>query len=186
VLDLEPPAAARAEKLLLRSGSRDVPHPGGTLHSHLTRVYARLGDWNARPALRLAGLCHAFYGTDGFATALLPLERRAELAEVIGDEAEGIVHLYASCHRSATYPGLPGPSPVFHDRFDGRVFTPTDRQLRDFAELTAANELDIARVDPEFRQRWGADLLALFTRLRPLLSGHAWADCQEVLALGAG
>lgn len=183
---LDSPAATRAEELLLRSGAREVPHPGGTLLAHLTRVYARLGEWNARPALRLAGLCHAFYGTDGFATALLPLERREELAEVIGDEAEAIVHLYASCGRSATYPGLDGPSPVFHDRFTGREFTPTDRQLRDFAELTAVNELDIARVDPRFRRRWGADLLALFTRLRPLLSEHARSDCEQVLGPAAG
>ncbi|MER5478559.1 DUF6817 domain-containing protein [Streptomyces sp. NPDC002734] len=183
---LESPSATRAEELLLRSGAGDVPHPGGTLLAHLTRVYSRLADWEARPALRLAGLCHAFYSTDGFTTALLPLERRGELAAVIGDEAEAIVHLYAACGRSATYPGLDRPSPVFHDRFTGREFTPTDRQLRDFAELTAVNELDIARVDPDFRQRWGAGLLALFSRLRPLLSEHAWADCEEVLAPRSG
>ncbi|WP_246212282.1 DUF6817 domain-containing protein [Streptomyces abyssomicinicus] len=173
--------AARAVELLLRSGAADIPHPGGTLHAHLTRVHTRLSDWGARPALRLAGLCHAFYGTDGFATALLPLEHRAELAGVIGPEAEALVHLYASCDRAATYPGLGGPSPVFHDRFTGRGFVPTPRRLRDFAELSAVNELDIARVDPEFRQRWGPDLLVLFTRLRHLLSDRAWTDCREVL-----
>ncbi|MFE5211195.1 DUF6817 domain-containing protein [Streptomyces sp. NPDC056600] len=183
---LDSSSATLAEELLLRSGAGDVPHPGGTLLAHLTRVYSRLGNWEARPALRLAGLCHAFYGTDGFATALLPLERRGELVAVIGDEAEAIVRLYASCGRSATYPGLGGSSPVFHDRFTGREFAPTDRQLRDFAELTAVNELDIARVDPDFRQRWGSGLLALFTRLRPLLSEHAWVDCEEVLAPGSG
>ncbi|MFF8844326.1 DUF6817 domain-containing protein [Streptomyces sp. NPDC015127] len=38
----------------------------------------------ARSGLQLAGLCHAYYGTDGFSTALLSLDRRAELAAVIG------------------------------------------------------------------------------------------------------
>jgi hypothetical protein len=69
----------------------------------------------ARPALQLAGLCHAFYGTDGFPGALLPLDRRGELAAAVGD-------------------------------------------------------------------RWGPELLSLFTRIRPLLSQPAWANCQEVLA----
>ncbi|AXE90295.1 hypothetical protein C1703_35230 [Streptomyces sp. Go-475] len=41
---------------------------------------------------------------------------------------------------------------------------------RDFAELSAANELDLARIEPAFRAKWGSELLALFTRFRPLLS----------------
>jgi hypothetical protein len=47
--------------------------------AHLKRVKALLDSWGARPALAAAGLCHAFYGTDGFPTALLDLEHRADL-----------------------------------------------------------------------------------------------------------
>jgi hypothetical protein len=43
----------------------EVPHPGGTLLAHLRRTHAPLEAWQARPAVRLAGLCHAFYSTDG-------------------------------------------------------------------------------------------------------------------------
>ncbi|MCX5192499.1 hypothetical protein OOK31_01105 [Streptomyces sp. NBC_00249] len=170
-----------ALRLLTELGAADAPHPGGTLGAHLRRVHRQLEAWQARPALRLAGLCHAFYGTDGFAVAPLPLTHRSRLAEAIGAEAEAIVYLYASCAREASYPTLAGADPAFHDRFTGRTFTPSRRQREDFAELTAANELDIARVDPAFRERWGADLLALFTRLRPLLSARAWQDCATVL-----
>lgn len=143
----------------------------------------RLGRWEARPALQLAGLCHAFYGTDGFGLAPLPLGHRSRLVEAIGAEAESIVYLYASCGRAASYPTLDGPEPTFHDRFTGRGFVPTLGQLRDFAELTAANEVDIAHVDSAFRASYGAGLLALFTRLRPLLSPAAWQDCVTVLAV---
>jgi hypothetical protein len=31
--------------------------------------------------------------------------------------------------------------------------------------------------DPVFADRWGAELLRLFTRLRPLLSRSAWKEC---------
>ncbi|WP_432251474.1 DUF6817 domain-containing protein [Streptomyces sp. HNM1019] len=178
-----PPAAAdRAVALLHRLGAARIAHPGGTLLAHLQRVRARLAAWGARPELQLAGLCHAFYGTDGFPVTLLPLDRRGELAAVIGTEAEAIVHLYASCDRKATYPALGAPGAVFHDRFTGRAHTPEPRQLRDFAELTAANELDLARRDPALRERYGPQLLALLTRVRPLLSRAAWLDGHAILA----
>ncbi|MCX4721803.1 hypothetical protein OG818_39560 [Streptomyces virginiae] len=105
-------------------GAREIAHPGGTLLTHLERVEALLGSWGARPALRRAGLCHAFYGTDGFPTALLPLARRAELAAVIGDEAEEIVYAYAACDRAASYPTLACEEAAYRDRFTGRVDSP--------------------------------------------------------------
>ncbi|MFF5407635.1 DUF6817 domain-containing protein [Streptomyces misionensis] len=175
-------ASAQATALLRRLGATRVAHPGGTLLVHLQRVRELLATWGARPALQLAGLCHASYGTDGFPAALLSPDRRGELAEVIGAEAEAIVHLYASCDRAATYPALPAPDAPFHDRFTGRTHVPDPQLVRDFAELTAANELDIARVDPAFRDAWAPELLPLFTRLRPLLTDRAWSTCQEVLA----
>ncbi|MFE5401802.1 DUF6817 domain-containing protein [Streptomyces sp. NPDC004596] len=178
-------AADRALALLRECGAETMAHPGGTLLAHLRRVQDRLALWQARPALRLAGLCHAFYGTDGFPGALLPVTRRAELAAVIGAEAEAIVYLYASCDRGATYPGLARPDAPFHDRFTGEPHVPGPRSRRDFAELSAANELDLARLDPAFRERWGAELLALFTRLEELLSPAARLDCRTVLAPAA-
>lgn len=172
---------AQADALLRELGAERAPHPGGTLLTHLHRVRARLVTWNARPALQLAGLCHAFYGTDGFPHPLLPLDRRPELREAIGVEAEAIVHLYASCDRAATYPTLTTPTAPFRDRFSGRTRTPAPALRRDFTELTAANELDLAAEDPGFRDRHGPALLALFTRFRPLLSRPAWEDCTALL-----
>ncbi|MFD9406343.1 DUF6817 domain-containing protein [Streptomyces sp. NPDC059989] len=162
-------------------GAGRVEHPGGTLLAHLGRVRELLGSWGARPALQRAGLCHAFYGTDGFATALLPPDRRAELAAVIGAEAEEIVYLYAACDRAASYPSLADDEAAFRDRFTGRVHSPAVALRRDLAELSAANELDLARIDPAFRAAWGGELLALFDRFRPLLSEPAWRECQAVL-----
>jgi hypothetical protein len=161
-------------------GADRIEHPGGTLLGHLGRVEALLARWGARPDLCTAGLCHAFYGTDAFATALLPLERRAELATRIGVDAERIVYFYASCDRAATYPS-PGAR-TFRDRFTGRTYAPTEAERRDFAELTAANELDIALVNPAFRAARGAAVLAFLTGFRPLLSDAAWGECERVLA----
>jgi hypothetical protein len=165
--------------LLVSRGAREIAHPGGTLLAHLERVHALLARWEARPALRLAGLCHAFYGTDGFATALGEPTRRDELAAVIGAEAEWIVRLYAGCDRDFSYPRLvDGP---VKDRFTGDVLDPPLASRRDLAELTVANELDIVNVNPEVRARYGPGLLTLFTSWQSLLSVHARQAVQTTL-----
>ncbi|MQY34600.1 hypothetical protein SRB17_25700 [Streptomyces sp. RB17] len=172
---------AEALAILRAAGAERIEHPGGTLLAHLQRVSALLASWGARSALVSAGLCHAFYGTDGFPVALLDLGRRAELVEAIGAEAEALVHFYASCDRKPSYRALADDQGLFVDRFTGAGIRPSLAARRDFAELTAANELDIAAISPEARARHGADLLDLFTRWRPLLSEPAWAHCLSVL-----
>ncbi|OIJ68182.1 DUF6817 domain-containing protein [Streptomyces mangrovisoli] len=176
-----PTAPDRALALLRDLGAEELAHPGGTLLAHLRRVQARLAGWQARPALQLAGLCHAFYGTDGFPAALLSVDRRADLAAVIGIEAEALVYLYASCDRKATCPLLDRAEAAFHDRFTGLASRPGAQARHDFAELSAANELDLADIDPAFRDRWGPSLFALFGRWHNLLSARAWLDCRRVL-----
>jgi hypothetical protein len=131
--------------------------------------------------VQLAGLSHAFYGTDGFATALGSPSRRDELAAIIGEEAERLVYFYASCDRRFSYPRLAESAGPFKDRFTGTVLRPPMRSRRDFAELTAANELDIAAVSPDFRAQAGPGLLRLFTSWKNLLSGHAWRSVQTTL-----
>ncbi|WP_156727208.1 DUF6817 domain-containing protein [Streptomyces apocyni] len=182
----EPSARAQAATaLLITCGADTTEHPGGTLLAHLHRVQTLLATWGARPTLQLAGLCHAFYGTDGFPAALLDLSERPRLTEAIGQEAEELVYFYASCDRTATYPTLTATHAHahahFHDRFTGKKFTPPLPQLRDFAELTAANELDLAHANPDFRAKHGPDLLTLLTRFRPLLSENAWQQTRTTL-----
>jgi hypothetical protein len=167
--------------LLRRLGAGEIEHPGGTLLEHVQRVRGQLEGWGARCDLQLAGLCHAFYGTDGFATALLPIQSRSELVRYIGEDAEELVYCYASCDRKSSYGTLASDDALFHDRFTGEAFVPSLQQRRDFAELTVANELDLARISPAFHARWGADLLKLFTGLRPLLSDKAWQEAGNVL-----
>lgn len=178
--DEEPRIAALTQTLAAR-GANEIPHPGGTLLAHLERVHALLAEWGARPAVRLAGLCHAYYGTDGFATALGDVARREELAAIAGKEAEQLVYFYASCDRGFSYPHLAGPAGPFRDRFTGTLLVPPLPLRQDFAELTAANELDIAGVNADLRARYGPGLLGLFTSWRQLLSAPAWRAVEVTL-----
>jgi hypothetical protein len=179
-LSREPVIAAVSVALASR-GAAGIAHPGGTLLAHLERVGALLGQWGARPAVRLAGLCHAWYGTDGFDATLGGLASRNELAAIIGADAERLVYFYASCDRRFSYPRLAQRGGLFRDRFTGAVLCPPLAIQRDFAELTVANELDITGVNPRSRAKYGAELLELFTSWKDLLSIPAWQAVQARL-----
>ncbi|HEY7047886.1 MAG TPA: VOC family protein [Jatrophihabitantaceae bacterium] len=173
----------RAERFLLDHGADRIDHPGGTLYAHLGRVADQLAAWGASDDVVLAALCHATYGTDGFATALLPVAERPTLADVIGPAAEGIVYLYASCDRGKTYPELGGSGAVsFHDRFTGQARPVGADELRDFMAITAANELDVFAHNAELADRYGRSFLAVLTRARDRLSRPAWAAAQLALS----
>ena len=111
------------EEFLRTRGAAGMPsHPGGTLLEHLLRVADRLGAWGADPTVQLAGLCHAAYGTDGFDQCLVRPTDRAVLSALIGERAEALVHLYATCDRGAVYPRLGcARSVVFRDRYGQRA-----------------------------------------------------------------
>lgn len=175
------PAIAAVSGALASRGAAGIAHPGGTLLAHLQRVSALLGRWGARPEVRLAGLCHAWYGTDGFDAVLGGLALRDELVAIIGTQPEQLVYFYASCDRSFSYPHLAKPAGLFRDRFTGAVACPPLTLRRDFAELTVANELDIAGVNPRARVTYGAGLLELFTSWRDLLGIPAWQAVQAAL-----
>jgi hypothetical protein len=173
-----------AGKLLDERGADRIAHPGGTLLGHLERVAALLAEWGAAAPVQLAGLCHAAYSTDGFATALLGLDERPLLAQTIGSEAEQLVYLYASCDREQLYPQLARPSATFTDRFTGTRHVPPAPALRAFMEITAANELDVIHHNPDLAAQHGAGLAALFTDAGQHLSEqarHAWTLSHHVL-----
>jgi hypothetical protein len=162
------------EMFLEEHGAVRIPHPGGTLLQHLRRVAACLAQWGAASSLWAAGYCHASYGTDGFDTPLIGLDERALLRELIGPAAERQVYIYASCDRAEVYPRIDGaPAVHFRDRFRGEFVTLADQELRAFAELTVANELDLLKHNSEFAERHGARLASLFRRMTPLLSPAA-------------
>ena len=105
---------------LLDRGAGLVPHLRGFLFDHLRRTEALLRHWSTPEPVAVAGLCHATYGTDGFAPGLLGLDERQDLIDLVGETTEALVYLYASCDRSFVYPTLAaGCEPWFRDRFTG-------------------------------------------------------------------
>jgi hypothetical protein len=162
-------------------GAATIPHVGGSLLAHLQRTAVQLRNWGASPELQALGLAHATYGTDGFPVQILDLEHRSELEAIVGPDVERQVYLYASCARGKTYPRLKDrPTVVFTDRFTETERELPAEELRSFAELTAANELDVALNATDFPHgRW---LLGLLGEMSDLLSPAAWSDTRRILA----
>lgn len=137
-----------AGALLARLGARDVAHLNNALEAHLQGTYALLTAWQAPEATRLAGLLHALYGTFGFEHALIGLDKRPEVAALIGAQAEAAIYFYCACDRPFCYRQLATrDAPLWRDRFTGTVSQPPAAQLAAFCDLTLANEIDVARHD---------------------------------------
>ncbi|MCW2633780.1 MAG: hypothetical protein JWQ99_147 [Blastococcus sp.] len=166
---------------LLRSrGAGSIDHPGGTLFAHLERVQLRLVGLGLGADLRLAGLSHALYGTDGFDVALLELAERPLLSSLIGERAERLVYRYAACDRARTWRDLPRRRLV-RNRFTGDDEELGSDELRDFADLSLVNELDVAEHATGFLDAHGDWLRRLATCWEPLLSPAVSADARRVL-----
>jgi hypothetical protein len=140
-------------------GADATPHLFGDLLTHLLGVEALVRAWDGSELLALAALGHATYGTDGFAPCLLELDRRRELADTIGPEAEAFVYFYASCDRALFYPQLtsgdlePGDL-SFRDRFTGNEGVPRPEEVTLFVDLTLANEVELAASSPGGPAEW--------------------------------
>jgi len=162
-----------------------IAHPGGTLLDHLLRTEAQLKEWDVGDDLTLAGLCHATYGTDGFARALIDPSARVELVATIGSASEAIVYRYASCDRSVLYAELGVvANPQFRDRFTGEHMALGVPESRAFVTLTVANELDVMRANPTLAAQHGPALATLFARCEHLMPFAAVDAYRTVLGSG--
>lgn len=167
---------------LAELGAGDFAHLNGSLEEHFVGVYDLLVEWNAAPTLQDAGLFHAAYGTSGFTDQMVSLDQRHLIADIIGEAAEEIVYLYCSCDRDIFWPRIGVAEPLlFKNRFSDAEFELSPQQLREFCELTAANELQLAAADPAFADQYRAEFINVFARMTPWLTPQATAFSRSVL-----
>ncbi|WP_346621939.1 DUF6817 domain-containing protein [Blastococcus montanus] len=170
----------RLSALLRARGAAEIEHPGGTLYAHLERVQRLLARLGAATEVQLAGRAHAVYGTDGLAVRLLADDERPLLAGIIGAPAETLVHRYGRCGRDRTWADLASTGLV-HDRRTGQAERLDGDELRDFADLSLVNELDVAAHAPGFVERHGGYFRHLAERWSPVLSPAVLAEARRVL-----
>jgi hypothetical protein len=175
---------AAVHALLRERGAETVEHPGGTLYAHLVRVADRLARLGCAEHVRVAGLAHAVYGTDGFDVVLVDPADRHLVRAVTGPAAEALVHRYGGCDRRRTWADLAVTRRVV-GRFPGDDAAPAGLDaaaLRDFVDLSVVNELDVVEQSPELAARHGAAFRSLFASWAGLGSPRVLADARRTLA----
>ncbi len=170
----------RVRGWLRQHGAERIQHPGGTLYAHLSRVHDRIREHELDVHLQLAGLAHAVYGTDGFATALTDPTDRATIRELVGARAEALIFLYGGCDRARSWRRLADTGEVAN-RFTDQVETLDPAQLRSFVDLSIVNELDVIEQDPAVAAQHGTYLRTLFAAWAPVASPRINSDAQRVL-----
>ena len=166
-------------------GAGEFVHLNGPLSDHLCATENLLREWGNRETLCIAGLYHAVYGTDAIQGQLVGLDYRGTIAGVIGPEAEEIAYLYGACARKSFYGRIGTPQQLlFADRFSQTEYPITQSQLRDFCELTLANELELAIASEAFRNKYGAELAKVLRRMKGLVSDAGFRAFGQLLCPG--
>lgn len=174
LLDRPAPEAAPSEpsfeaklQFLSQFGAGGVGHSGHVLLDHLKGTAALLEAWGVDEAVRDAGLFHSVYGTESFQRAILTLDRRGDVAAVIGKRAERLAYLFGAMTKRSFMLALAPRGPGMLTLQDGRQEPVARSDLKDLAHIFTANWLEqFPRMQP--RQRADAG-----PRLRGLL---AWLD----------
>tara|TARA_R110002073_G_scaffold308889_3_gene479020 strand:+ start:416 stop:943 length:528 start_codon:yes stop_codon:yes gene_type:complete len=164
-------------------GAAEIEHLDGPFLDHLVGTKEMLKSWSAPEVLQNAGLYHAAYGTVDFGERFSTLEKRQEIAKIIGEESEALVYLYCSCDRHHFWSQIGIAKTLeFRNRFTNETYQITEQELRDFCELTVANELEIATDNPDFIKKNGERFFDLFERMQPYLSANAIQAYKALLA----
>jgi hypothetical protein len=123
-------------------GADETGHSGRTLLAHLVGTADRLRAWGNPDVVCHAGLFHSIYGTQAFRIVSVPLQRRAEIAAVIGPHAEQLAYLFCVCDRRGFAAGEPGEGVVVREHASGSTHDVSAADVGRLLEIEAANLLD--------------------------------------------
>src|SRR5215207_7285177 len=130
-------------RFLRGANTEGMPHSGRGLFDHLLGTRQLLLEWEARPALCDAGLFHSIYSTEHFEQTAVPLTRRDEVRQLIGDEAESLVWLFCMMRRETLYQNLhKGRDFSVQHRLTGEWIPLTEDQFHDLITMSFANCLE--------------------------------------------
>jgi hypothetical protein len=158
------PDYRRMVDFLRALGTDDVPHTGekGFL-AHLIGVFRDLESWGCDRDVCRAGLFHSIYGTEKFQLFSLPLDRRGDVQELIGQRAERLAFANSMMDRTSfdRLIGTEGPYRILH-RLTGETI---ELDAQDFHDLCVVHLCDWLEQVPrslqwDYRQQAYRDLAA--------------------------
>ncbi len=138
---------------LVNLGIEQIAHTQKNYLAHLISVYKLMEASGRDEELCRAGLFHSIYGTEKFQGFKLPLARRRELAEMIGDRAEHMAYWNCVMDR-ASLDGLLSQTdePLLLRNRDSSEMMPLTR--REFDDLCCVHLFDWLEQAPRSRFGW--------------------------------
>ncbi len=160
--------------------TEDVEHTEGTYMGHCFTVYRDMKRWGFDEELARAGLFHSIYGTGLFQKFKLPLEKRGEVRELIGERAERLAYLNCSIDYDAFDQELARGSTPFRmtGRMTGEQIELDNDELNDLLRVHLVDRLEQIPRSHEFA--WRKDV---FREMADRLGPKARAEFDRVYAL---
>lgn len=167
---------------LVQLGTTDVEHTGKGFLAHLIGVYKDLERWGSNVEVCRAGMFHSIYGTQLFQNFCLPLARRAEVQDLIGERAEWLSFLNSVMdrpHWDRIFLEQTGERAIVN-RITGEKYLLSQR---DFDDLTMVHVCDWLEQVPR-SQDWNYRRAA-YQAMAEYLGGIAEEECAKVYGLEA-
>lgn len=165
--------------LLEELGAHVTSHSRRTLLAHLRGTHDLLAEWGNEPHVCIAGLFHSVYGTYVFDKRAADLSKRGQIRDVIGPDAERLVHLFCVTDRRCFYEHLSESRFYLRDIVDDRNLDFDQDTLAALIEIEVANMLEQiprrSRNKARHAAEWYGDV---FSRSRDILSPLA-AEAAE-------
>jgi hypothetical protein len=131
----------RMTDYLVGLGIDQVSHTTKTYLGHLVAVYRLMEANDCTEEVCQAGMFHSIYGTQKFQGFKLPLEKRSDVRELIGDRAERLAYLNCAMFRPSFDKCVPQPEGPY--RITDRI---TDKEVVvnrvDFDDLARVHLFD--------------------------------------------
>ena len=170
----------RLTNFLVRLGVEDISHTRKSYLAHLIGVYRLMEANGCSEELCRAGMFHSIYGTQLFQGFTLPLERRPEVADLIGNRAERLAYLNCVMDRATLDRELEkaeGPYRI-SERPTGKG---VELSKEDFDDLCRVHLYDWLEQAARSEHGWGYRRAA-YRRMAERLGGPALAAYDRVFA----
>jgi hypothetical protein len=169
----------RLTDFLVGIGIEQVPHTQKTYLAHLVALFRWLESLGYPQDVCRAGMFHSIYGTEMFQGFTLPLERRGEIRELIGERAERLAYLNCAMDRASFDRALDQPAEPYRI-MDRITHEQVEISRRDFDDLARVHLFDWLEQVPRSR-KWDYRRAA-YRKMAERLGSEAQQSYERIFA----
>jgi hypothetical protein len=169
----------RLTDFLITLGTEQVGHTHKSYLAHLIGVYRDMEAEGCTEEVCRAGMFHSIYGTERFQRFALPLERRSEVRDLIGERAERLAYINCAMDRASFDRALEQRTEPYRitDRLTGEEIILTETDFDDLCRVHLYDWLEQVPRSKEWDYRRAA-----YRRMAARLGGQAQQAYERIFA----